>query len=244
VLSTTRIMWVFAVLLVLSVLVAFVVRRRDPASRDSVDQQRQRLDALRAAVGAADDDTVERRVAPVARPIVPSRATRSRRSRSGVPPVVLVVLSLVVVVAGVVLVAGLVGDGGGDTAAEQPTTGTRADATSSSTSTTTTTTRPAATVVGQQGSTITVAVPSAPYTVMLNARAACWMRAEGPDGQEIETTTLEAGAAHPIAATGPMTLRLGNPGAVDVAVDGQALALPLPKGSAVDVKFVPPGSPT
>jgi len=40
-----------------------------------------------------------------------------------------------------------------------------------------------------------------------------------------------------------MTLRLGNPGGVDVTVDGQLLALPLPGGSAVDVKFTPPGAP-
>lgn len=237
-------MWVFAVLLVLSVLVAFVVRRRDPQSRDSVDQQRQRLNALRTAVGAADVDVdTQPQVPPVARPIVATRATRGRSPRRVGSQVALVVLSLVVVVGAVVLVAGLVGGGGNDKTAGHDTTGTRVEAPSSSSSTTTTTTAPPATVVGRQGSTITVAVPSARYTVVLNARASCWVRVEDANQQVIDTTTLAKGAAYPIAGNGPMTLRLGNPGGVDVTVNGQLLALPLPGGSAVDVKFTPPGTP-
>ncbi len=67
------------------------------------------------------------------------------------------------------------------------------------------------------------------------------MRDQRPDSTVVDTTTLHAGDSRELAESGPLTVRLGNPGVVDVAVDGQVLALPVQNGAAVDLHFVPAG---
>ena len=67
------------------------------------------------------------------------------------------------------------------------------------------------------------------------------MRAQRPDSTVVDTTTLHMGDSRELAASGPLTVRLGNPGVVDVAVDEQVLALPVQNGAAVDLKFAPVG---
>jgi hypothetical protein len=110
---------------------------------------------------------------------------------------------------------------------------------STSTSTTTTTVAPALTVGPLTRGTVTVSMPAGAYTVTVAARGACWMQAEGADKTVLVTTTLQSGDSKAIPGSGPMTLRLGNPGMVDVQVNGQALALPTSGGAAMDVQLNP-----
>jgi hypothetical protein len=236
-------MWVLAVLVAVSVLVAFAARRHGADARDSVDVQRQRLDALRTAVTAADPST-GRTAEPATRSFRPRRR-RSWRPPAAPRPAVLVTTALVLVVAvGLVLALVLPDDSKGGNPAQRATARARSKAAAStSTSSTTSTTLPRAAVVGTQGGGVTVSVPAATYTVTLTARGSCWMRAERPDNTVVDTTTLRAGDSRDIPGSGPLTVRLGNPAVVDVAVDGQPLALPPPHGP-VDLHLAPPGSPT
>jgi hypothetical protein len=139
-------------------------------------------------------------------------------------------LVAVAAVGAVVLATG-VGDSSSGPGGDRQAATRHTSTTTSSTSTTTTTVAPALTVGPLQRGTVTVSMPAGPYQVAVVARGACWMLAQGADKSVIATKQLPG--------SGAMTLRLGNPGNVDVQVNGAALALPPSGGAAMDVQFAP-----
>lgn len=179
-------------------------------------------------------------------------AILARRCRSDGQPgrssIMLVAATVLVLVGAVGLVLELVSPDGTTrgTPARQATARPRSKAApNTSTPSTTSTTAPhGAAVVRTQGGVITVSVPAGGYLLRFTAQGPCWMRAQRSDNTAVDTTTLHAGDSRELAESGPLTVRLGNPGVLDVAVDGQVLALPLQNGAAVDLHLVPPGSPT
>lgn len=239
-------MWVLVAIVAVSVLAALAARRRSMDARDSVDMQRQRLDALRTAASGTDLAT-GRRGDPAAR-FRPMRPRRNRGWRRPIAPrpAVFVAATVLVLVGAVGLVLVLVSSDGttnGTPARQAGRPRSKAAPHPSSTSTTSTTAPRGAVVVGTQAGVITVSVPAGGYRLKLTAHGPCWMRAQRSDNTVVATTTLHAGDSRELAESGALTVRLGNPTVVDVAVDGQVLALPLPNGAAVDLHLVPPGSP-
>ena len=81
----------------------------------------------------------------------------------------------------------------------------------------------------------TVSAHEANYTVAgssysLNIAATigeCWVEVTNPaNGSVLFTTTLLAGQSHTIAATGPVTVIAGAPGAFTATIDGAPVTLP------------------
>jgi hypothetical protein len=95
---------------------------------------------------------------------------------------------------------------------------------------TTTTTAPpavsAAAAATAHTATYTVAAPS--YSLTLAATTGeCWVEATNTaTGAVLFTTTLLAGQSHAIAATGPVTVIAGAPGAFSATVNGAPVTLP------------------
>ncbi len=58
------------------------------------------------------------------------------------------------------------------------------------------------------------------------------------------TTTLLSGQSHTIAATGPVTVIAGAPGAFAATVNGAAVTLPLGNQAPFTLNFVTAGSTT
>ncbi len=235
------VMWILVVLLVISVIATVMARRRGRDARDSVDAQQRQLDALRIAATGAQAPAGERSTpsSSTAIPIQGLAASRGDRDRSR-RWLLIAGGSLVAVAAvvAVVLAVGL-GDSSSDSSGKGAAGSGRRTSTTSSTSTTTTTVAPAVTVGPLERGTVTVSMPAGPYQVTISARGACWMQAEGADKTVIATATLQAGETKQLPGSGPMTLRLGNPGVVDVLVNGAALALPASGGAAMDVQLTP-----
>jgi RodZ C-terminal domain len=242
-------MWIVVLLVAVSVLLILTARRRRIEMRDPVDSQRMHLDALRAATSRSDL-AGGRTSPPEARSVRPLRSLRSGR-RSGWPPPVgskrallIAAAALVLAVVGLVI-AGIPPERSRDgTPARHAGSRPRSRTAPTTAPTTSTTTPPGAAVVGAQGGVITISVPLVAYRLTFTAHGSCWMRAELPDNTVVDTTTLQSGDSRELAESGPLTVRLGNPGVVDVAVDGQVLVLPVQNGVAVDLHFAPPGSPT
>jgi hypothetical protein len=233
--SRDRIMWFIAVLLAVGVVVAIASRRR--SSFDPVDQQRQRLDALRAAVTTADPPGAE----AARRTTRPLRAPR--RWRPAPPSRALVAaLTALVLVGGIGLVLALVSSGPDRSTSERRTRPRAEPKPTTSSTSTTSSTLPRAAVLGSDGGAVTISVPAADYVVRLTAHGSCWMRVQRPDDTVLDTTTLRNGDVREVAGSGPLTVRLGNPGVVDLAVDGEVLTLPARPGAPVDVRLVPPGA--
>jgi hypothetical protein len=231
-------MWLLVLLIVVSIVATVVARRHTRDARDSVDAQQRQLDALRIAATASQAPSGERTTAPL--PIPGRGLPRSSRGPDHPRRWLLIGGGLVAIAAiGAVVLASGVGDsssgsGGGQRAATR-----RTSTSTSSTSTTTTTVAPAVTVGPLQQGTVAVSMPAGPYQVAVTARGACWMQAQGPDKTVIATSTLQAGETKQIPGSGAMTLRLGNPGNVDVQLNGTALALPPTGGAAMDVQLNP-----
>jgi RodZ C-terminal domain len=76
-----------------------------------------------------------------------------------------------------------------------------------------------------------------PATIRLESTGLCWIeiRDSGPTGPVTFQGDLTAGASH--AVTGPSWLRLGNPTAVAVTVNGSAITLPLVAGEPYNIQF-------
>ena len=76
-----------------------------------------------------------------------------------------------------------------------------------------------------------------PATIRLESTGLCWVeiRDAGPTGPVTFQGDLTAGASH--AVTGPAWLRLGNPTAVAVTVNGRAIAPPLVAGEPYNIQF-------
>ncbi len=202
-----------------------------------MDAQQRQLEALRIAANAAQAPTGERATAPVSvRSLPAARGSSERASRMwmfvGGGLLALAAVAAVLLALGQSDSSGGSGDKG--RAADHPST-----STSTSTSTTTTTVAPALTVGPLEHGTVTVSMPAGAYTVTVAARGACWMQAQGADQTVIVTTTLQSGDSKEIPGSGPMTLRLGNPGVADVQVNGAALTLPASGGAAMNVQLNP-----
>jgi RodZ C-terminal domain len=228
-------MWLLVLLLAVSILVTALVRRRGRDTRDSVDDQRQRLDALRVA-------TTGTNAPPGEMGGVTAGGTTRARNRSPMTGRA-VLVALAVVVAGVAIYAIAAGWDTNNPRGESKRTGsdqTRSStATTASTSTTTTTAPPAVAIVGTNGGTVNISVPAGPYKVTIAARSSCWLLVERPDGTTVETTTLQADDSRDYEESGPLTVRLGNPGGVDVAINGQPLSLPASNGNAMNLEIAP-----
>ncbi len=97
------------------------------------------------------------------------------------------------------------------------------------TSTTTTTAAPAVSApTAASAHTATYQVAAADYSLTLAATTGeCWVEAtDTATGSVLFTTTLLAGQSHAIAATGPVTVIAGAPGAFAATVNGAPVTLP------------------
>lgn len=104
-----------------------------------------------------------------------------------------------------------------------------------STSTTTTTT-PTAQVQTGPGGTITVAVPASTLSVQVTARGPCWVRVQaGATGPTLDEGLLQAGETRTWPGSPGLALRLGNPSAVVLTVNGEPIALPAQPATPIDV---------
>jgi hypothetical protein len=76
-----------------------------------------------------------------------------------------------------------------------------------------------------------------PATIRLESTGLCWVqiRDTGPTGPVTFEGDLTAGASH--AVTGPAWLRLGNPTAVAVTVNGRVINPPLVAGEPYNIQF-------
>jgi hypothetical protein len=159
---------------------------------------------------------------------------RGRRSRQGG---VRVVAAGVVLIAVVVAMALALAPSHHDGAASRTTHRPR---------TTTGATRPATTVppppelrpTTASSTTADYAVPSADYTVNLQATGLCWVEAtEVATGKVAWTGTLTSGQSRSVPATGNLSLRLGAADDVTVAVNGEPVALPTGFQSPFNMNF-------
>jgi len=97
------------------------------------------------------------------------------------------------------------------------------------TATTTTTAPPAVSPpAGASAHTATYNVAASSYSLTLAATTGeCWVEAtNAATGAVLFTTTLLAGQSHAIAATGPVTVIAGAPGAFSATVNGAPVTLP------------------
>jgi hypothetical protein len=106
----------------------------------------------------------------------------------------------------------------------------------------TTTTRPAATttappLVRATGSVNTFTISKPRYTIAVQTTtAACWVDMRDPTGKSLFSGTLAVGASQSITA-GAVTVRLGNPAAAAVSIDGTPVQFTIPIGSTVTLHF-------
>jgi cytoskeletal protein RodZ len=232
-------MWLLVLLLAVSVVVTALVRRRGRDTRDSLDDQQRRLDALRLATSGENAPPGEMGGGTATRPV---RSRGSRRSVRITGRGVLVAVG--VLAAGIAVYALAAGwdttnardESGGANAGKQARTST----TTASSTTTTTTAAPAVpAIVGTQGGTVTISVPAGPYRLSLTARDSCWILVERPDGTVVTTTTLGGGESREVDESGPLSVQLGNPAAVDLVIDDHPLTLPASNGGATKLDIVP-----
>jgi hypothetical protein len=161
----------------------------------------------------------------------PKRKTAGRAGRKSVVGVVLAVAAICVAVAAIgVTLLGLPGQGSPHHLAAgttKPTT-TKPHATTTSAPPTTTTSAPQkpAVLLSASGGTATYELRSASASIVVSATGPCWLevRANSPLGQIIYEGILYAGQYSKV--TGPAWIRLGNPPAVAVKVDGTVMAVP------------------
>jgi hypothetical protein len=97
-----------------------------------------------------------------------------------------------------------------------------------STTTTTTTAPPVSEPGSASAHTATYTVAASDYSLTLAATAGeCWVEATNTaTGAVLFTTTLLSGQSHAIAATGPVTVIAGAPGAFSATVNGAPVTLP------------------
>jgi hypothetical protein len=229
-------MWLLIFLLAVSLVITALVRRRGRDTRDSVDDQRKRLEALRAATSGSNAPAGE-----MGGGVGGSRSSPARERTLHVSGRA-ALIAVGVVVAGVALYAIAAGwDSGstGDSDEAGPQSTRASTTTTSSSTTTTTTTPPAVAITGSDGDTVTIAVPSGPYRLGITARDSCWMLVERADGTVVDTTTLEEGDAREFEEAGPVSVQLGNPGGVDVVINDQPLVLPPGNGNAMELQITP-----
>lgn len=94
-----------------------------------------------------------------------------------------------------------------------------------------------ASLLEMTSSTSAVYQVSGPISVVLHATAPCWIEARrsGPNGGLLFQGTLVPGQAWTVA--GPTWLRLGNPTAVSLAINGQQVSPPAAQGIPFDLQI-------
>jgi hypothetical protein len=106
----------------------------------------------------------------------------------------------------------------------------------------TTTTRPAATTTSQPlvratGAVDTFTVSKPSYDIVVQAvSSACWVDMRGPTGTSLFTGTLSATQSQSITASTVM-IKLGNPAAVTVSIDGMPVSFTISNGSLTTLHF-------
>ena len=159
------------------------------------------------------------------------KSTGGRKSAVGL---VLAAAAICVAVAAIgVTIIGLPGQGSPgaqDAAKSAPTSGAAHEQgpTSVPAKSTTTSAPPPkpAVLVSSQNGTATYELSSASASIVVSASGPCWLevRANSPLGQIVYEGTLEAGVH--FSVTGPAWIRLGNPPAVAVKVNGTPMTVP------------------
>jgi Domain of unknown function (DUF4115) len=218
---------VVAVLIVVGVVWRARVTRR-LTIEESVDRYRRTLTAVH-------DATLRSRVGEAA---TPAAAFRPRTRRALAAPSRRVVGSAVAaaIVLVVVALAATRHGGGGQPRALAPTT-TRPPVTSTTSTTVAapTTTVPLVRAADATGTAFTIGKLS--YSLVLQSNSgACWIDARDPAGTELYTGVLSNGASQTITATNA-TVRLGNPGAVTLTVDGTRVPFITHNGAPVTLHF-------
>jgi hypothetical protein len=107
---------------------------------------------------------------------------------------------------------------------------------------TSTTTRPAPTttaplVKASGGAVNSFTVSKASYEVAVQtAGGQCWVDMRDPSGTSLFSGTLAVGATQTITAS-DVTIRLGNPAAVTISIDGTRVPFTIPSGSPATLHF-------
>jgi hypothetical protein len=109
-------------------------------------------------------------------------------------------------------------------------------------STTTVPPAPAVRLVSANGGTASFVVGAGPTSLTISATAPCWVRVTtgtNNNSTSLFEGTLAAGEQRSFANAAPLTVRLGNPGAATLMIDGQPVQLP-PNGQGnapIDVEL-------
>lgn len=224
-------------------LVVFVLRRaffgRRLTVEQSVDRHRRALSAVHeAAAGAREGEATRADGTGSARPLRRPAATRTRRPLAPRTrwQIAVALMALATVVTGGIVIAQRDGTG---TPRSSATTTTRPPATNPTTTTTRpapTTTVPLVTATDASGTAFTIGKPT--YTLVVQAVSGdCWVDARDPEGTSLYSGTILSGQSQSITG-GTFTLRLGNPGAVSLSVEGKPVAFSPADGSSIRLHFV------
>jgi cytoskeletal protein RodZ len=219
---------VVAVLIVAGVVWRARVTRR-LTIEESVDRYRRTLSAVHdAAVRSRDGETTP----PAATPFIPRAGrTLGPPSRRVIVGAIAAALTLVVVA----IVATHHGGGGQPRALPPSTTRPHPRPTTTTTVAAPTTTVPLLRPSDGTGTAFAVGKPS--YTLVLQStNGDCWVDARDLAGTSLFTGLLSSGGSHSITATSA-TVRLGNPGAVTVTVDGAPVPFVTHNGAPVTLHF-------
>jgi cytoskeletal protein RodZ len=218
-------------------LLFFVLRRalfgRRLTIEQSVDRHRRTLSAVHDAASRARESDGAARATGTTSPTRPRRSiTRPTRWQLAVA---------LMVVATVATTGIVIAQNGGSNGADRsaPTTTTRPPPTTHPTTTTRpapTTTVALVTATGATGTDFTIAKPT--YTLIVQTTSGdCWVDARDPAGTSLFSGTLLSGQSQSITGS-TFTLRLGNPAAVTLSVDGKPVPFSLAGGSSIGLHFV------
>jgi hypothetical protein len=116
----------------------------------------------------------------------------------------------------------------------------------STTTTTTTAAPPVSAATAATAHTATYTVAAADYSLSIGATSGeCWVEVSNTaTGGVLFTTTLLSGQSHVIAATGPLTVIAGAPGAFTATVNGSPVTLPPGNQAPFTLHFQSAGSST
>jgi len=224
------------IVVVLVLAVALVVRART-SRRLTIEQS---VDRYRRTLTAVHDAAARSRPpggAPTGPIVLAPTGKRVRRERR--PPssrarwLAVGAMAVVTAITAALVIAETRDEGARRTVAS---TTTRPPATNPTTTTlpAPTTTVALVTAIGGTGTSFTVAKPT--YTLVVATTGDCWIDARDPSGTTLYSGVVSAGQTQPITAGG-ITLRLGNPAAVALTIDGTRVPFTVTNGSPVTLEF-------
>ncbi|MDQ1392426.1 MAG: hypothetical protein QOK39_531 [Acidimicrobiaceae bacterium] len=221
-----------AVIAAVAVALTIHSARRALAERNAVERHHRTLDVLGTLAERAERAEVAAPSAPVAAPYQP-RHRRSRSTRRRVSPFAAVGILgavLVAVAAGWYLAARQ--PGGASPAQRQP----PAKQAPTVAPSTTLANRTPVVLLSSDDQQARYRLQSPSVQVELVATGACWVEIKSGLGQGpvVFSGTLRPGARRAIpttAASGGVSIRLGNPAGMSVSVDGSVLPVPRPTGT-------------